>query len=181
MSDRRVWIGCLAAYNAGKLHGEWIESEGMGVEDLQAEVDRILAASPEPGAEEYFIADHEGYEGLLKGEPSLDEVADAEAALMALSPADDEQIEAFAAYVANLGSSTDSLEDMVSGFEDAYLGVWDSERDYAEYLIDETGELRDDSLLARYFDYDTFTRDLFMSDYWSHVLSSGGVVVFMNA
>lgn len=177
MSDRRVWIGCLASYNAGELYGEWVESAGLSLEELQEAVDRILAASPEPGAEEYFIADHEGYEGLLKGEPSLAEVADAEEAIGALD--DEGDLEAFAAYIIN-GYTAANVADAVEDFQEALCGYWRSEREFAEHLLNDLGAVDQNSLAARYFDYDAFARDLFMSDYWSAPMSTGEIAVFHN-
>jgi antirestriction protein len=47
------------------------------------------------------------------------------------------------------------------------MGKWDSEKDFAEHIIDECYNL-DDMMgsLASYFDYDSFSRDLFLSDYY---------------
>ena len=51
-------------------------------------------------------------------------------------------------------------------FEEAYQGEWDSERAYSDNLLDECyPEIADgDSVTSRYFNYDAFCRDLFMSD-----------------
>jgi hypothetical protein len=50
----RIWVGSLADYNNGLLHGEWIDA-AVPDEQLAAAVQRMLAASEEPGAEEYGI------------------------------------------------------------------------------------------------------------------------------
>ena len=59
------------------------------------------------------------------------------------------------------------MEDFsLSEFEDAYRGKYSSEQDYAEELVAETGML--DAMpenLRNYFDYEAFTRDLFMDGY----------------
>ena len=57
----RIYVACLAAYNHGRLHGAWIEATTP--EAVMAEVSAMLAASPEPDAEEWAIHDHEGFEG----------------------------------------------------------------------------------------------------------------------
>ena len=57
----RIYAACLAAYNNGKLHGTWIElDEETTLESLQAEISLMLAASPEPGAEEWDALVHPG-------------------------------------------------------------------------------------------------------------------------
>ena len=53
----------------------------------------------------------------------------------------------------------------VCDFEDCYRGEWDSQEAYAEELIDSCGYLDGVPTLIRdYFDYEKFTRDLFMTD-----------------
>ena len=52
----RIYVADLAAYNAGYLHGVWIDAS-QDLEDIQAQVDTMLAASPVKGAEEYAIHD----------------------------------------------------------------------------------------------------------------------------
>ena len=68
-------------------------------------------------------------------------------------------------------SSTDDLDRM----HDAYVGVYDSEEDFAEEIVSDCYDL-DNMMgsLACYFDYEKFARDLFMSDY--HFGSHGTVL-----
>lgn len=56
----RIYVACLAAYNAGKLHGIWIEATDE-LESIQAQVQRMLSTSPEPVAEEYAIHNYENF------------------------------------------------------------------------------------------------------------------------
>ncbi len=63
MTSPRIYVACLAAYNAGRLHGVWIEAE-QSPEDIWSEVADMLAVSPEPCAEEWAIHDHEGFGAL---------------------------------------------------------------------------------------------------------------------
>ncbi|MBA3067902.1 MAG: antirestriction protein ArdA, partial [Hyphomonas sp.] len=49
----RIYVACLAAYNAGRLHGRWIDATTPN--EIRAEARAMLAASPEPGAEEHAI------------------------------------------------------------------------------------------------------------------------------
>ncbi|MCP4409315.1 MAG: antirestriction protein ArdA [Gammaproteobacteria bacterium] len=59
-SEIRIYVADLAAYNAGKLHGVWIDASS-DLETLQEQVSVMLASSPEPDAEEYAIHDYEGF------------------------------------------------------------------------------------------------------------------------
>ena len=196
MSDMKIYVACLASYNAGRLHGVWIDCEGKDADALQDEVNAMLRASPEPNvrvacptcegtgvsvaaivegvqqcepcgtcrglatvpsAEEWAIHDHEGFGRAVGEYTRLPHVA-------ALAEAIAEHGAAFIAFLENQGG--DDIGAAVEDFEDAYQGDWDSEKAFAENLLDDMGELKDDSMLARYFDYDAFARDLFMGDYW---------------
>lgn len=176
MENRRIWVGCLASHKAGILYGEWIDSEGLSLEELEDEAKRIVAESPVASAEEWFVADHEGYEELLEAAPSLIDVVDVEAAIDRLPDRLGDSLEAFAAYAEHVGGS---LEDAAMSFEDAYTGEYRDEEEYAEELLHDTGDLDGDSLLGRYFDLEAYTRDLFISDYFA-VDNAGGVFVFRN-
>ena len=54
--------------------------------------------------------------------------------------------------------------DELDKFDDAYVGRFDSEADFARHIVDECYTL--EGLLADYFDYDAFADDLFMCDYY---------------
>ena len=98
---------------------------------------------------------------------------------------------AFAAYVSNIhGSSlqglvgtvsSSTLDEIVEGFVDAFMGHWDSEKDYTEHAIEEGlfGEATD-GILGQYVDVDALTRDLFISDLYSLDAPDNGVLVFSN-
>jgi antirestriction protein len=65
-----------------------------------------------------------------------------------------------------------------SQFEDAFSGVWGSERDFAVELAESIGYVTSDDN-SQYFDYEAFENDLFMGDYWAERVA-GGVVVFRS-
>ena len=53
------------------------------------------------------------------------------------------------------------VEDMIQTAQDAYCGTFESVEDYATDYIESTGMLKDVAeLIARYFDYEAFARDL---------------------
>lgn len=197
MSEYRVYVACLASYNAGTLHGEWIDCDDVST--MQDDINAMLRASPfpnvtvectdcvgrgervighnsetgatrmgtcdtcngtgrVPSAEEYAIHDYDGFPSAITqslGEyPSLDSVV-LHARML------DEHGLGWGAYVGHVGADYATEE----GFQDCYHGEWDSERAYAEDYVDSCGLVPDDSLAARYFDYDAFARDLFMDGY----------------
>lgn len=71
----RIYAASLSDYNAGRLHGTWIDVEGTtDPDEIRESIRVMLEQSPEPGAEEYEIHDHEGWEGLDPAGYSLDEL-----------------------------------------------------------------------------------------------------------
>jgi antirestriction protein len=128
-TEPRIYVACLAAYNNGLLHGEWIDAD-QSADELHEIVQRMLAASPESGAEEWAIHDYEGFGSLRLGEyESLERVA-AIAARIA------EHGDAFSAWL-SYDESQDATD--MQSFEDAYRGEWDSLRAYAEDYAESTG------------------------------------------
>lgn len=72
---------------------------------------------------------------------------------------------------------------MTSGLEsieEAYNGEWQSEEDFATNLLEECGDLPREGLAQQYFDYEAFTRDLFMGDYVSAPAPHWRVYVFRS-
>jgi antirestriction protein len=59
-------------------------------------------------------------------------------------------------------------ENWISDFQDAYCGEWNSEQEFAEDLAVNTDLLNGvPDHIQLYFDWDKWTRDLFLTDYWS--------------
>lgn len=65
--DIRIYVADLAAYNNGKLHGVWINATD-DLDDIQEQVNQMLAESPEGFAEEYAIHDYEGFDSYTLNE-----------------------------------------------------------------------------------------------------------------
>jgi antirestriction protein len=150
----RIYIACLAAYNNGFLHGEWIDAD-QEEDAIREEIKDMLAKSPVPGAEEWAIHDYEGFCGLR-----LSEYADiAEVARMAAMIK--EHGEAWALFAEYEGKEYATAK----RFEEAYQGEWDSEEDFAEHLAEETMNITEH--LQFYIDYEKLARDLFINDYFS--------------
>jgi len=57
----RIYVACLASYNAGTLYGRWIDVTGEA--EIWDAVQAMLKGSEEDGAEEWAIHDYEGFEG----------------------------------------------------------------------------------------------------------------------
>jgi antirestriction protein len=128
-TEPRIYVACLAAYNNGILHGEWIDAN-QSADELHDAVQRMLAASPEPRAEEWAIHDYEGFgKQRLSEWESFERVA-------AIAAGIAEHGEAFCAWLA-YDADRDPADTSV--FEDAYRGEWDSLRDYADNYAEDIG------------------------------------------
>ncbi len=150
----RIYVACLAAYNNAQLHGAWIDAD-QEAEDIWAEIETMLQASPEPDAEEWAIHDFEDFCGIELSEfENIDRIATL-GQLIAKHGA------AFAVYAAHRGV-TEATEE---GFLEDYCGEFDSEEDYAETYFRENNEIPE--YLDSYIDWEGVANDLFINDFFS--------------
>ncbi|WP_424214761.1 antirestriction protein ArdA [Streptomyces sp. BI20] len=63
----QIYVADLSAYNAGILHGEWIDAT-EDPDSIRDAITVMLEESPIPGAEEYAIHDTDGFGGVRVGE-----------------------------------------------------------------------------------------------------------------
>lgn len=168
----RIYVASLSDYNAGRLHGVWIDAAQEATEIAEAAA-QMLAASPEPVAEEVAIHDFEGFGPIRLSEyESFETVARLGAGIAQHGPA-------FAAWAGALDSSE---WDQLDQFEDHFRGRWDSIEDYAEELLSETGDdwqAQVPEWLRPYINLDVsaFARDL-SYDLIVEPTNDGGVWVF---
>lgn len=150
----RIYAASLSDYNAGELHGAWVDAN-QDPDDLGADIDAMLAASPTGGAEEWAIHDYDGFGPMRLSEyETIDTISRLAAGI-------GEHGAAFAGWAANVGTDPDELD----RFDDAYLGHYGSVADYAEELLDDLGVDVDNlgpEWLSSYIhlDVDAFARDL---------------------
>ena len=69
----RIYVACLASYNAGRLHGLWIDATD-DVDAMQAEINRMLAASPEPNVQRQIYVDEDGAEHWVDASTPADKI-----------------------------------------------------------------------------------------------------------
>lgn len=154
MSDEdtqvRVWIGCLAAYNAGRLHGEWF-TVTSDEDELHEAIAAVLKSSPCPNAEEYEFFDTESpIGGFLGRYSSVSEVC-ALAELIEEHEHDMGMLEA-----ASEISAKGNLKELKETIE-CYQGSSDSAEQWVEDLAYDSGELSEDdcanSKILRHIDW----------------------------
>jgi antirestriction protein len=157
MLEPKIYVACLAAYNSGYLHGEWINAN-QDIDCLWEEVKKILAKSPIPNAEEWAIHDFEGF-----GNNSIEEYTSLETIA---------QMASFIAEHDELGTEVIShtcgdLEDARRLLEECYHGEFDNEEDFAYYWTHEVDGREIPDYLQHYIDYKAMAYDWFISDFFS--------------
>jgi antirestriction protein len=164
----QLYIASLADYNAGRLVGEWIDAT-LGLDHIEEEIQKMLATSKEPYAEEWAIHDYEGFGTYPVNEyDDLGELAE-------LAEAIEQHGEVVGSYAAYMGDVPDALQ----YFEERYHGTWSSFQEYSDNYVEDTGMLHNvPDFVKRYFDYEAFARDL-QHDF-TVIEDSNGVHVFAN-
>jgi len=194
----RVYFASLSDYNNGRLHGVWVDLEGLDETEIQDEINAMLRTSRYPnvvhkcsecngggtscgvcgvcggkgeyhGAEEWAIHEYENMQDMGEN-PSLSD-------LVEYARLKDEHGDAWDAYVECVGKQYATEDD----FQEKYAGEADSERDWVEQWIDDSGMLEGVSdSLTRYFDYDAYLRDMRMGGELSFERINGTVYAFWN-
>jgi antirestriction protein len=162
----RIYVACLASYNAGKLHGAWIDAT-QDPEEIHAEIRAMLAESPEPGAEEWEIHDTDEFEKIEIEKASIEKISEIAQAL-------EEHGDPFVAYVNNVGLEHASEANFMATFR----GTYESAAVYAEETLeDQLSSLPD--TLRRYFDFAAYAEDL-RHEAHTFLEDSGQVHVFCD-
>lgn len=156
METPKIYAACLSAYNAGDLHGEWIDCD-QDSDDIMAEIQSMLSDSPMneiEECEEWAIHDYENFHGIKINEyESIERVAELAAAV-------EEHGEAFAAYVEYYGDSE------IDKFEERYRGSYENKRAFTEEHYSELlDRVEEAGLNLSYVDFETLERDLFQGDF----------------
>lgn len=191
MSNLRFYAACLASYNNGRLHGAWIDASD-DVDAMEESVATMLRASPfpnvtvehpetgddVPSAEEWAIHDYDGLPSSLGEYPKLQAIADY---VELIEAADGRGLDAdvVAAVVAHFCGNVDEAKNAI---EDNYAGGFDTLTAYAEDYIESTGMLDGvNDTIARYFDFESFGRDLELGGDVYTIRVDGTLHVFHSA
>ena len=152
-----LYCGTYGKYNSGKLCGMWVNvSTFESYDDFTNFCKAIHADEDDP---ELMYQDYENMPRSLyhesMGEEGFNKIAEY------CELCDDYSVSAVDDFLE--WSSSDDLGRM----HDAYVGVYDSEEDFAEEIVSDCYDL-DNMMgsLSCYFDYEKFARDLFMCDYY---------------
>ncbi|WP_010249852.1 antirestriction protein ArdA [Myroides injenensis] len=157
----KVYVGTYAKYNNGSIKGDWIElSNFSSIEEFYEFCSELHADETDP---EFMFQDWENIPSELISESNLSE--NIFSIIEKVSDLQYNTLEAFSAWVSigNHDIESDDIDLLFESFEEDYQGCYNSEEDFAYQIIDECYDLSD--FVKSYFDYESFARDLFMSDY----------------
>jgi len=155
----KVYIACLASYNAGILHGEWIDLED---EDIAEQINAMLKASPIEDAEEWALHDHEYCGGYMSEYTGLDDLQKLSEAFNAVSQEGIEW-EVFTEFCNHIGHEIEP--ERIETYQECYAGSADNLEDWCHDFLDETGVM--DQIpenLRFYFDVARYARDMEIND-----------------
>jgi antirestriction protein len=192
----KVWIACLASYNAGRLVGEWVDA--TDIDEMYAARDRVAKAAVKEAKaageypvyfgepEEFAIHDYDNFGSLAStlGEyPSWEKVAKIGA-----------MIEEHGAPMLAWLETLDEIDDVdESAFQQHFRGEWDSEEAFVLNLLieevplmlySERGRYSDRpdynvyDELSSYIDWDSVARERFQHGNYTYVRANGTGYVF---
>lgn len=149
-----IYLTNLGKYNEGELIGEWVELP-VSHEELQKVFERIGINEE---YEEYFITDYECdfYEvGEYESLDALNEIAER------IEELGEEESEVVKVLMSELGYTLDEAIDKVNNGDYRIYSDCDDMTDIAYQVVEECGYLNNvPDNVARYFDYESFGRDL---------------------
>jgi len=171
----RIYVASLSDYNAGRLHGVWLEA--TDIEQVRNGVAAMLNASPGGDAEEYAIHDFEGFSRYLPSESTDLEL------VCAIGAAIVEHGTIFTAYLERVAFPTGAqrVPEVVAGFNESYQGAYESVEDWAEQYLDDVGLLKQvPESIRSYVDLESWAGDAELNGDIFAVEFEGKTHVFCN-
>src|SRR5215831_4885887 len=144
MTTPRIYVGTYAKYNNGSIKGQWLELEDYSDKDAFLQACREL--HKDEADPEFMFQDFEGFPRALYSESSVsDQLWD----WIAL---DDDDRELLAVYQEHVDGDTD-----IETAREAFAGKFDSEADWAEQFLEDTGGLEGvPQHLRNYIDFEAY-------------------------
>tara|TARA_R110002051_G_C8467989_1_gene459552 strand:- start:42 stop:599 length:558 start_codon:yes stop_codon:yes gene_type:complete len=169
----RIYVANLAAYNSGRMVGDWITPTNYETfDDFNKAIQKATRYADEVAVHDYdylpsSLGEYPNLEGLYD---FCDHIEDSPMCLDALI-----------AYADYMGADLTNFS--FYDAEDMYQGKYNYFKDYAEYYFDESGDAAEIEKLPQnlqyHFDMDSYSKDL---QYHYHVVERGaphyGVFVF---
>ena len=149
-TNPRIYVACLASYNAGRLHGRWINA-AQNADGIRNEIADMLKKSSEPLAEEWAIHDYEGY-----GEYRLSESEDIDD----VSAMASQIVEHGEPYLVALALSSNRAE--ADALMEEYCGQFNSDEEFAEQLLEDTDMMPKDLPAWIHIDWGWTAKEIMM-------------------
>jgi antirestriction protein len=171
-----ICVASLADYNNGILHGTWIDA-AREPEEIQADINAMLASSREPNAEEWAIHDYEQFgRARVYEHDSIENIS-------RIAKGITEHGYAFSAWIDLFEGEPANFD--VNSFRESYLGHYDSVHDYVEQMADDLGYTQELHKLPEHLqsyvqiNYAAIARDMELSgDIGTISDPNGGVWIF---
>lgn len=158
--EKETYAICLQSlkhYNEGSLIFKWYNIEDINdISETYEEFKQFVKTETKENdlIEEIMVADYDNFPNSFGEYPDLDELNEFIEAL------NSEEIpkQAIINFYENFGQ--------LEGYTDAYQGEYKTEEDFTYQLVEDCYNI-DEMMgsLSNYFDYESFNKDLFMSDY----------------
>lgn len=172
-SPPRIYVASLSDYNAGVLHGVWLNAD-QETDVLEIGVQAMLRDSVQDVAEEWAIHDFDGF-----GPLGLSEYESLEA-VSRIAQGIARHGLAFGAWASLVGGDPGALR----RFEEAYQGHWSSVVEYADEFLDDAGATQALEAIPDWLqpyvtlNSEGFARDLVLGGDIQSVEGEGGVWIF---
>jgi antirestriction protein len=157
----KVWVGEWSLYNEGKLIGEWVDlSDYSSGEEVMDKIQELLDKWTEEtgeNREEYGIFDFENFPRSMYSEQMGEQDFDNVIKAWEFSQDRDVPMEVIGNIVREYEPS-----DLEEWFNEHYEGQFNSDSDLAYHYVDVLGGIEQlgKDTTERYFDYESFGRDL---------------------
>ena len=145
--ESKVYVGTYGKYNNGSIKGAWLTlTDYAGKDEFYGACADLHKDEPDP---EFMFQDHEGIpDGMISESSVEDELWD----WLAMNDEDKELLAVYRKHV----DQTGTLEQA----RDAFMGTFESEEDWAEDYLSETGLIKElPDCLQNYIDYERYVRD----------------------
>jgi len=164
----KIYVASLEAYNSGRMVGDWLTPRDYS--DYESFENAIKKATQD--ADEVAVHDYDGID-LDNEYPDFEKLYEFCQAL------EDSHLdrEVITAYAENTSEDLDT--DLIAKAEDYYIGTFADFREYADEFADEMLSQNKDCILANYFDYESYARDL-EYDHIVCTVSGYKVAIFNN-
>jgi antirestriction protein len=164
----RVYVGTYAKYNNGSIKGAWLDlSDYADRDDFYKAAKALHADETDP---ELMFQDFENFPRDLYSESNVSDQ------LIAFANLDDDDRELLTVYNEYVDSDGD-----IDKAREAYAGKFESEADWAEQFLEDTGGLEGvPEHLKNYIDYEAYGRDAQIGGDMTFIRDNGEVWAFHN-